>query len=137
MPLVRVAVLCAMILPSVALAQKEAKPVPGCDAVVLDVQGDGIDLSGKVRDRSGHGSRWTKKGTDDAFLVVDALKPGFEVAWSFEVDHQLGWASPAIGPDGGLYFGSSDTLGLGQILARGGAEDVKDADPVFYGVHDK
>lgn len=69
-----------------------------------------------------------------------ALRPengGMEVLWSLELDHQIDWGSAAIGPDGGLYFGSSDTIGVAHILARGADEDVKDADPAFYGVRDR
>ena len=59
----------------------------------------------------------------------------FEVIWSYEVDGQIDWASPAIGPNGGLYFGSSDRTGHGLSLFPPAArQDVRDADPVFYGI---
>lgn len=51
--------------------KKDVPSVVGSDALILDVGGDGIDLSGEVRDRSGNGTRWTKAGTNDAFLMID------------------------------------------------------------------
>ncbi len=66
----------SLLLSSLVWAQNgdEAKKVPvvvGADALILDVKGNGIDLSGEVRDRSGNGVRWTKARTDDAFLMID------------------------------------------------------------------
>lgn len=69
-----------------------------------------------------------------------ALKPadhGFEILWSHQVNDQLDWASPAIGPDGGLYFGSSSPLPpLSFIMPHNPKANIANADPVFYGIHD-
>ncbi|MCZ7646281.1 MAG: PQQ-like beta-propeller repeat protein [Planctomycetota bacterium] len=61
----------------------------------------------------------------------------FEVLWSLEVQDQLDWASPALGPDGGLFFGSSAAIhALAHVLPHAPDEDVPNADPIFYGVHE-
>jgi hypothetical protein len=55
------------------------------DVMVIDLQGDGLDLGGRVRFRIGgseHESNWTRPGTDDAFLAVDSnvlREMGFEL----------------------------------------------------------
>lgn len=61
----------------------------------------------------------------------------FNVVWSQPVDGHLDWVSPAIGKDGALYFGSSSLMPQ-FLLAwpRGKLEDIANADPVFYALHD-
>jgi hypothetical protein len=72
--------------------------------------------------------------------VMYALKfgaSGFNAIWSKPIKGQLDGASPAIGPDGGLYFGSSDRIGsFKQLNPFRPRQNVADADPVFYGVLD-
>ncbi|MCK6456108.1 MAG: PQQ-binding-like beta-propeller repeat protein [Phycisphaerae bacterium] len=41
---------------------------------------------------------------------------GFSVLWEFEVDGQLDWVPPAIGANGGLYFGSTPNLTPGEEI---------------------
>lgn len=62
----------------------------------------------------------------------------FHVLWSHEVDGNIHWASPAIGADGGVYFGSSARLNpIATIMPHPQHMDVPNADPIFYGVRDK
>lgn len=56
------------------------------DALVVDVGGDGLDLSGWAQVDTDAGTRrvnWTTSGTDDAFVVVDALtlsEAGYDIS---------------------------------------------------------
>jgi hypothetical protein len=56
------------------------------EVMVFDLQGDGLDLGGRAKIRVGGSERdtnWTRRGTADAFLVVDAARlqdMGFEIA---------------------------------------------------------
>ena len=69
-----------------------------------------------------------------------ALRPegaSFAVLWTAEVEGYLDGASPAIGPEGGLYFGSSARLDRDAVLEpRDVGEEVPGADAIFYGVRD-
>jgi outer membrane protein assembly factor BamB len=69
-----------------------------------------------------------------------ALRPdagNFRVLWSIVVEGGIDWASPAIGPDGGLYFGSTAPLGdLDPLEPRPAGAAVPGADAVFYAVRD-
>lgn len=113
-----------------------ANAEPACTGGLSDVS---IDAQGIVY--VGVRGRWDtlfeRKMVNGRMYALVPRDDGFDVLWSHEVDGQIDWASPAIGPDGGLYFGSSDTLrGLGFIHAYAVGEDVPDADPVFYGIRD-
>ncbi|MBI3963322.1 MAG: PQQ-like beta-propeller repeat protein, partial [Deinococcus sp.] len=44
------------------------------------------------------------------YAVTFTPGTGFAVLWDFEVAGQLDWVPPAIGANGGLYFGSSDAF---------------------------
>ncbi len=114
---------------------RPADSSPSCVGGLTDVT---LDAEGAVyvgvRGQSPWGFTKEVRGRMYALRPVNG---GMEVLWSLELDHQIDWGSPAIGPDGGLYFGSSDTIGVAHILARGADEDVKDADPVFFGVRDR
>lgn len=82
-----VVLLCC--LASIAPAKdgdKKKGPPPGNDALILDVAGDGVDLAGTATTKLVGGKAkklcWTKPGTNDAFLVLDAdglLKAKFKV----------------------------------------------------------
>jgi outer membrane protein assembly factor BamB len=69
-----------------------------------------------------------------------ALRPdgdSFAVLWTADVQGNLDGASPAIGPEGGLYFGSSSPLERDAVLEpRAVGEEVPDSDAIFYGIHD-
>ncbi|GEM_PF-5325452 len=65
---------------------KKKGPPPGNDALILDLAGNGVDLTGAATTKLVGGKprklRWTKADTDDAFLVLDAdglLKAKFKV----------------------------------------------------------
>jgi hypothetical protein len=71
------ALACLVLHSPAALAQREARTIPrNPESLILDLKGDGIDLQSEVRTRGPNGRmaplRWTKKGTDDAFLMLDA-----------------------------------------------------------------
>ncbi|MEM9414275.1 MAG: PQQ-binding-like beta-propeller repeat protein [Planctomycetota bacterium] len=108
---------------------------PACLGGLTDVT---VDAGGVVY--VGVRGRWQTLVSEEVPGRMYALIPRddrFDVLWSYEVAGQIDWASPAIGPDGGLYFGSSDSLrGLGFLVTRQPHEDVADADPVFYGIHE-
>ncbi len=60
---------------------------------------------------------------------------GFSLIWDYEVDGLLDWAAPAIGPNGGLYFGSTDRFTPGQEIEWFGPNDVPpNRSPKFYAV---
>mgnify|MGYP001560344774 CR=1 FL=1 len=73
----------------VALAKdgdKKKGPLPGNDALILDLAGDGVDLTGTATTKLVGGKAkklsWTKPGTDDAFVVLDCdglVKAKFKV----------------------------------------------------------
>jgi outer membrane protein assembly factor BamB len=69
-----------------------------------------------------------------------ALRPdagSFRVLWSVAIEGSIDWASPAIGPDGGLYFGSTAPLGgLDLLEPRPAGAAAPAADAVFYAVRD-
>lgn len=41
------------------------------------------------------------------YAVRDNAAAGFSALWQYEIEGQLDWAPPAIGTNGGLYFGTS------------------------------
>ena len=66
----------------------------------------------------------------------------FNVLWSRQVDHQIDWASPAIGPDGSVYFGSTDTFSSGEsfmnyVAPKPVGTPVLNSNPGFYCVRDR
>lgn len=66
------------------------------------------------------------------------LSPALEPLWEFEVDGQIDWAAPAIGADGGLYFGTTAPCGDPLIHAKffRDGETPADTTPTFYGLRD-
>ncbi len=65
---------------------KKKGDAPGKDAIVFDLAGNGVDLSGAATTKLLGGKprkvRWTQAGSDDAFLVLDAdglVKAKFKV----------------------------------------------------------
>lgn len=66
---------------------KKKGPIPGTDAFILDLAGDGIDLTSTAQTKLVGGKaqklHWTKKDGDDAFVVLDCaalVKAKFTVA---------------------------------------------------------
>lgn len=85
-----VAAACLVGLLASALTAKDGDkkkgPSPGNDALIFDLAGDGVDLTGTATTKLVGGKAkklcWTKAGTDDAFLVLDAdglVKAKFKV----------------------------------------------------------
>jgi outer membrane protein assembly factor BamB len=69
-----------------------------------------------------------------------ALRPaadGMAIVWSLAVSGSLHRSSPAIGPEGGLFFGTTGPLPAEQYLTpRDVGEIVEGADASLYGVRD-
>ena len=112
-----------------------AEAAPKCIGGLTDIS---LDRDGVVY--VGVRGLWKSFTKDEVLGRMYALQPKddtFKVLWSVEVDGQIDWASPAIGPDGGVFFGSSDRLrGFAFPLPKLPGAKVKDADPIFYGVRD-
>ena len=112
---------------------------PACVGGLTDVS---LDNEGVIY----VGVRGQKKGftapeTKGRMYALKKEGDKYRVLWSLEVDDNLDYASPAIGPDGGIYFGSTSGYAPGDVFS-GFFKPVQDgsnynsADPVLYGVHD-
>ncbi len=112
---------------------------PSCIGGLTDVS---LDKEGIIY----VGVRGQKKGftapeTAGRIYALRPLDDRFEVLWSISVEGNLDRASPAIGPEGGIYFGSTSRYTPGHVFstyinATPQDEDIPDADPIFYGVMD-
>lgn len=115
----------------------EAKP--GCVGGLTDVS---LDNEGVIY----VGVRGQKKGftapeTKGRMYALKRNGDKYSVLWSLQVDDNIDWASPAIGPDGGIYFGSTSGFSAGEVFSNylrpsAPGQDIRNADPVFYGVRD-
>lgn len=84
-----------------------------------------------------HGAKQARGDKNGRMYCVRLERDRFTKLWSLPIEGQLDWASPAIGPDGGLYFGSTSFYpALAQSFPHGANQDVRGADPIFYGVHE-
>ncbi len=93
-----------------------------------------VDAGGRIY-LGAHGAK--SRNVPARMYCLQLENQSFTEKWSMEVEGELDWASPAIGPDGGLYFGSSSSMGaIAEISAYKRDQQVKGADPLFYGVHD-
>lgn len=111
--------------------------VPPCTGGLTDIaiDADGMLYVGVRGQREG----FKAKATNGRVYCLSFEGGSFDVVWSFQVDNQIDWASPAIGPEGGIYFGSTDVFDFGDSLANFinppySGKDMKNVDPVFYGV---
>ena len=95
-----------------------------------------IDASGTVYVGI-RGFNGTSETNGYMYAVDYSMSSGFTHRWSFQIDHQLDWAAPTIGANGGLFFGSSDNFSdiafafsfyPGQIPAS--------MSPKFYALYD-
>lgn len=74
---------------------------------------------------------------DGAMFALRAEGDGFEVLFRVPVDGVIDWAHPAIGANGGLYFGSSDRYSpLRGLTWYAPGEPVEHGDPAFHAVFD-
>lgn len=86
---------------------------------------------------SGHQGGLLTRGAQGRMYALLAKESGFEVVWSLAVGSDIAWSSPAIGPEGGLFFGSAARLSRSDPLQpQLGSGLVKNANPVFYAVRD-
>jgi outer membrane protein assembly factor BamB len=86
---------------------------------------------------SGYSGGLLNRGTEGRMYALLPSDRGLEVLWSVSVGRNIVWASPSIGPDGGLFFGSATLLSRNDPLRPQAASgQVKDANPVFYSVRD-
>lgn len=115
----------------------KAKPecVGGLTDVTLD--NEGVIYVGVRGQKKG----FTAPETSGRMYCLKREGAEFKVLWSLEVDSNIDWASPAIGPEGGIYFGSTSRFSAGEVFSnyispQAPKQDVRDADPVFYGVMD-
>lgn len=119
----------------VEAAWSAATAVPPCMGGLTDLS---IDGEGKIF-VGAHGTNAPARSSlgRGRMYCIKYDGANFEVAWSHQVNGNIDWASPSIGPDGGLFFGSSARLNpLASIFAHPLGSDISNADPVFYGVHD-
>jgi len=108
---------------------------PSCRGGLTDIA---LDAAGRVYvGVRGREKRLLSRGTPGRMYALRPEGGSFAVLWSTEVQGHLDGASPAIGPEGGLYFGSSAGLSRDAILEpRDANEEVPDSDAIFYGVRD-
>lgn len=113
-----------------------ATATPPCTGGLTDVS---IDGQGKIY-VGAHGTNApanSPRGKGRMYCIKQS-GTSFETIWSCEVDGNIDWASPSIGPDGSLFFGSSARLNpLASIFAHPQGTDIANADPIFYCVHDR
>ena len=77
------------------------------------------------------------RGVPARMYALLSREDGFAVLWSVPITGGLDKASPAIGPEGGLYFGSTARLSkLDPLEPQPPGAPVKNAGPVFYSVMD-
>lgn len=79
----------------------------------------------------------TEEARNGRMYALRSGEGGFTVLWSKEVEGQLDWASPALGPKGELFFGSSSAFGpIEHSIPRPADARIPKADCKFYGVRD-
>ncbi|MCC7534864.1 MAG: protein kinase [Deltaproteobacteria bacterium] len=76
----------------------------------------------------------TSQWREGVLYAVRLAGDAFEVLSALEIEGQLDWVPPAIGADGGLYFGSSDSFSpIDQTWFAPGEEPSRRS-PYFHGV---
>jgi outer membrane protein assembly factor BamB len=86
---------------------------------------------------SGYNGGLLTRGVEGRMYALLPKDGGFEVIWSLAVGNNIAWSSPAIGPEGGLFFGSAAQLSRNDPLRPHlGSGLIKHANPIFYAVKD-
>lgn len=67
-------------------------------------------------------------------VTYDSTQAEFERLWSYEVDGHVEWNHPAIGPDGGLYVGSSVGEGSPPLESFDVGFVPPNTTPTFYAI---
>ncbi len=117
-------------------------PTPGVGGMTAPTLGDDETVYVGIRGRHDlvlGPEVTTSQWRDGAMYAVklDASGARFEVRWSRPVEGQLDWAHPALGPDGALYFGSSDRFSpLDQATFYSLSEEPPRHSPRFYAVRE-
>ncbi len=65
-------------------------------------------------------------------VTYDAAAARFDQLWNFEVDGHIEWNHPAIGPDGGLYGGSSSVDQGVRLVTHDAGTIPPNTTPLFY-----
>jgi outer membrane protein assembly factor BamB len=107
---------------------------PGTGSMTAPVLGaDGTIYCGARGRHPGIGSA----AVNGHMYAVTPTDGTLALLWDLEVDGLLDWAHPAIGANGGLYFGSSAPVNPAQqILWFEPGQLTPNASPEFYGVFD-
>ncbi len=110
-------------------------PTPGVGGMTEPVLGN--DETVYVGIRGKHDLFFPGKFVDGWMygLHFDPIRQSWRVRFRFRVDGLLDWAAPAIGPTGGLYFGSSDRFSpTEQAKWFAPTQRPPRANPKFYAI---
>ena len=109
-------------------------PSDEVDAAVGSLNSPAIDASGTIY--FGVRGRYGSNPINGYYFAVayDEDSMSFSKVWHYEVDGYVEWNHPAIGPDGGIYAGSSVNLNTDEIRTSTYDDGVipEGSTPLFY-----
>lgn len=116
-----------------------AKAKPECVGGLTDISldNDGVIYVGVRGQRKG----FTAPQTKGRLYSLEHNQGEYKVLFSYQTEANIDSASPAIGPAGGIYFGSTSKYAPIQVFSKylrptPPKQDIRSADPVFYGLMD-